>query len=206
MASNHRIQQPVCAVTARAKAARSAPAQPAADAGRWPDMRPMGRLAVALLTLLGAVLFGAPRSAIAGETPPPPAASAADCDPAQLESISCGTYYFSVAGRVVYAARGGSLVPIRGARFFQVDDPTHGPGSDPRELKVKTRKSGEFSFHGFVSMSSRSKTCPDGHVQTREIYLPTFLLLRANDCDDLVIRVEKDWDPGTIVMTCPGRT
>jgi len=35
--ANQRIQLTVCAVTARAKSARSAPAQPAPDAQRWAD-------------------------------------------------------------------------------------------------------------------------------------------------------------------------
>ena len=168
-------------------------------------MRTMGRLVGPLLTVMGALMFAVPTSAFRGDTSPPSAATPADCDPSRRESISCGTYYFNVAGRVVFAAPGGALAPLRNAMFFEVENPAHGVDAEPRELKVKTTRSGEFRFQAFVSATSYSKSCPDGQVRTRDLYIPTFFLLRARGCDDLTIRVEKDWNPGTIVMQCPGR-
>lgn len=165
----------------------------------------MNRLVARFLMLLGALLLTVPWSAIRGEAPPFSSATTDECDAARPESIACGTYYFEVAGKVVYAAPGGALVPIRGAKFFEVESPARAVDAEPRDLKAKTARSGKFRFQAFVSTSSRSKSCPDGQVQTRDSYLPTFLLLRAKGCNDLTIKVEKDWSPGTIVMQCRGQ-
>jgi hypothetical protein len=169
-------------------------------------MKTMGRLVGPLLTSLGALLFAAPGSVMCGDTAAQQAPTPNDCSSSRVESISCGSYYFDVAGRVVFTSPDGTLVPVRAARFFDAEDPARGVDAEPRDMKVKTTRSGEFRFQAFVSTSSRSKPCPNDQVQTREVYLPSFYLLRARGCEDLTIRVEKDWNPGTIVMNCPGRS
>jgi hypothetical protein len=164
----------------------------------------MGQLVRPMVILLGALLFGVPWSGVRGDTPPASSATPDDCDPSRSESISCGTHYFNVAGRVVFAARDGTHIPVRNAKFFEVESLAHGVDAEPRSLRAKTSKSGDFRLQAFVSTSSRSKLCPDGQVQTHAFYATTFLLLRARGCEDLTIRVEKDWTPGIIVMQCPG--
>jgi hypothetical protein len=169
-------------------------------------MSPRDRLVRLLLTLVGACVWAAPWAVTHGEPPQSSAGSAYDCDPAQPGSIASGVYYFNVTGRVVFAAQGGALIPVRGAKFFVTETSPRGLDTVPRKLSVKFAKSGAFRFQAFVSTATRSKPCTDGQVQTHDLYLTTLLLLRATGCEDLILRVEKDWNPGTIVMQCPGRS
>ena len=159
-----------------------------------------------LLIALWSLIMSVPGPASHADTERQQAPEPDDCNPSRVESIACGTYFFDVAGKVVFTLPDGSQLPVRGARFFDADDPAHPTDAEPRDMKVKSSRLGEFRFKAFVWESSRTKPCPDGTVQTHEVYVPSYYLLRARGCEDLTVRVEQDWNPGTIVMNCPGRT